>query len=296
MLQGDGRFATRRFAAPDGLTLSARVYGEALGGSVPVVCLAGLTRNARDFHELALHLSERARNPRKVVAFDYRGRGESERDSDWRNYTVVKEADDVVAGCAALGVERAAFIGTSRGGLIVHILAATRPEMIAAAVLNDVGPAIEGAGLAQIRAYMEKPSSPATFADAAALIKAANGASFPALGDADWTRMAHALYRTEGGVPVLDYDPELVRLMQALDFSEALPTLWPQFEALKAVPVLAIRGEHSALLSAATLTEMARRHPSLEAVTVAGQGHAPLLETGDLPQRIAGFLEQLDPA
>ena len=287
-------FVERRFSAPDGLMLSARIYGEAIEGPLSAIWLSGLSRNARDFHALALHLSRDAARPRKVVAFDYRGRGRSGYDRDWKNYNAATEARDVLAGVVALGVEHGAFIGTSRGGLIVHLLAAMRPGVLRAAVLNDVGPVIEGAGLAQIRAYLERAPKPASFEEAVRILKAANGTAFTALTDADWTRMAHAIYRDEGGRPVADFDPNLIRMLRGIDLTRPLPVMWPQFAALAAIPLMAIRGENSTLLSAETLAEMARRHPQLEAITVTGQGHPPLLETGDLPRRIASFLERAD--
>ena len=290
----DGGFVERRYSAPDGLMLSARVYGEDIEGALPVVCLSGLSRNARDFHELALHLSRGVDRPRKVVAFDYRGRGRSSYDRDWKKYSATVEAGDVLAGMVALGIEHAAFIGTSRGGLIVHLLAAMRPGVLKAVVLNDVGPVIEGAGLAQIRAYLERAPKPASFDDAVRILKAANGAAFTALADADWERMARAIYRNEDGRPVADFDPNLIRMLRGIDLTRPLPVMWTQFAALSHIPVMAIRGENSTLLSTETLEEMARRHPGLEAITVAGQGHPPLLETGDLPRRIAAFLERAD--
>lgn len=289
-------FVERRFSAPDGLTLSARIYGNAIEGPLPAVCLPGLTRNARDFHHLALHLSRDAARPRKVVAFDYRGRGRSGYDPDWKNYNVVVEADDVVAGLTALGLESAGFIGTSRGGLIIFALAALRPAAMKAVVLNDIGPVVEGAGLAQIRAYIERAPRPATFEEAAQVLKAANGPAFPALGEADWRRMARAIYRDESGRPVPDFDPNLVKTMKGIDLGRPLPVFWPQYLGLGAIPLLAIRGENSMLLSAATLAEMARRHADIKTLTVAGQGHAPLLETGDLPHRIERFLARTDVA
>ena len=284
-------FIERRFSAPDGLTLSARVYGEGIGDPLPAVCLPGLTRNARDFHGLALHLSRDTARPRKVVAFDYRGRGRSAYDPDWRNYDARVEAGDVAAGWTALGIARAAFIRTSRGGLLVFMLAAARPGAIAAVVLNDIGPVVEGAGLAGIRAYLKRMPKPASFEEAARILRAANGAAFPALGDADWERWARAVYRDEGGRPVPDFDPNLLKTLKGIDFGRPLPVFWPQFMGLSAAPVLAIRGENSMLLSVDTLAEMARRHPRIETLTVAGQGHAPLLETGDLPRRITRFLD-----
>lgn len=279
------------YSAAEGMKLHARVYGET-SDALPLVCLPGLTRNARDFHELALFLSREAENKRKVVAFDYRGRGGSEYDCNWQNYDVKIEARDIVDGLTALGIEEAAFLGTSRGGLLIFILTAMRPAAIKAVILNDVGPVLEGAGLAQIQTYLKRAPKPATFAEAIELQRSANGDAFSALSDADWERMAHALYREEGGRPVADYDPALANTMKSADFSKPLPVLWPQFDALINVPVLAIRGANSRLLSAKTLSDMAARHPRLQAITVEGQGHPPLLETGDLPQRIAAFLDK----
>jgi pimeloyl-ACP methyl ester carboxylesterase len=279
------------YSAPDGLKLHARVYGRS-GGALPVICLPGLTRNARDFHELALFLSREAAPARQVIAFDYRGRGQSAYDPDWRKYDPLVEAGDVIAGLTALGIEHGAFIGTSRGGLIVFALAAMRPALLQAVVLNDIGPVVEGAGLAQIRAYLERAPKPASFGEAIAIQRSAQQGIFTTLGDDDWERVVRALYRDENGRPVPDFDPALLKTLKSVDLSKALPELWPQFMGLAAVPVLAIRGENSKLLSAETLGEMKRRHPDLETITVAGQGHAPFLETAGLPRKIEAFLQK----
>lgn len=279
------------YSASDGLRLHARVYGAGHGG-LPVVCLPGLTRNARDFHELALFLSRDAPTPRRVVAFDYRGRGDAERDRNWRTYDVAVEAGDIMAGITALGIAHAAFVGTSRGGLVIFALAAMRPAALKAVVLNDVGPVVEGEGLARIRGYLGRAPRPKTLEEAIAIQRAALGEAFPALSEEDWARMTAALYRRHNGRLVADFDPRLAKTLDGIDLNAPLPELWPQFLGLARVPVLAFRGENSRLLSAGTLEEMARRHPSIEAVTVAGQGHAPLLETGDLPRRIAGFVDR----
>ncbi len=278
------------YSAQDGLKLHARIYGDDSGAGLPVICLPGLTRNARDFHDLALFLSRDAQQPRKVIAFDYRGRGRSAYDPNWKNYDVVVEAGDILAGLTALGIEHGAFVGTSRGGLIIHVLAAMRPAVLKAVVLNDIGPVVEGEGLAHIRAYLERAPKPKNLADAVAVQKAVHAQAFSALSDADWERFIRAIYREESGVPVPDFDPALLNVVKGMDLTQPLPVLWPQFEGLKAVPMLAIRGANSKLLSAATLAEMASRHPDCRTVTVEGQGHAPLLETGELPATIAAFL------
>ncbi|RUW20586.1 alpha/beta hydrolase, partial [Mesorhizobium sp. M1E.F.Ca.ET.041.01.1.1] len=269
-MASDG-FSDFFYAAPDGLKLHARIYGEANTGW-PVVCLPGLTRNARDFHELALYLSSKAKRPRKVVAFDYRGRGQSDYDPDIGHYNVGVEAGDVLAGLAALGIEDAAFIGTSRGGLIIHVLGALQPAALRAIVLNDIGPVIEAQGLAHIRTYLDRNPKPKTFAEAVDAQWRAHGASFPALSDADWARLVAAIYRDTDAGLVPDFDPALVDTLADADFPKPLPDLWPQFDALAAVPMLAVRGGNSKLLSVATLEEMKERHPGMETITADGQG------------------------
>ena len=287
----DKEFEDYFYTASDGLKLHARLYGSQDSEALPVVCLAGLTRNAADFHDLAVHLSS-GRSPRRVIAFDYRGRGRSAYDPNWHNYDPIVEAGDVVAGLTALGIEHAAFIGTSRGGLITFVLAAMRPGLLKAVVLNDIGPVVEGSGLAQIRSYLERAPKPATFEEAVALQKSAQKGVFTKLSDADWQRAVRAIYRDDNGRPVPDFDPALLNTLKSVNLSKALPEFWPQFMGLSGVPVLAIRGENSLLLSPETLEQMAKRHPDLETITVSGQGHAPLLETAGLPGKIAAFLRR----
>ena len=291
-MTGRSGFSDFYYTSADGLKLHARIYGDGTTGRLPVVCLPGLTRNARDFHELALYLSQTESLSRKVVCFDYRGRGLSDYDHDWKKYDVGIEAGDILAGLQALDIREAAFIGTSRGGLILHILAAIRPELLKAIILNDIGPVLEPAGLALIKAFLAaQTATPTSFEEAARTLKTVHGPAFPALADADWLDMAHAIYREIDGEFRLDFDPALVNGLAAFDLSKPLPTLWTQFEAMADIPVMVIRGENSLLLSEATVDEMKRRHPGTDAITVPGQGHAPFLHTSGLAERIAAFIE-----
>ena len=201
--EAEDGFEAVTFSAPDGLRLHARDYGRsnrarASAGRMPVVCLPGLTRNSRDFHRLALKLSRDADEPRRVVAFDYRGRGRSEWDRSGASYTLPVETEDVLAGMSALGLGEAAFIGTSRGVLIIHMLAAMRPGAISAAVLNDAGPVIEGTGLVQIRAALNGCRRRRTGRTPPRLLREAHGRSFPLLGEQDWDEMATAVFAREG--------------------------------------------------------------------------------------------------
>lgn len=284
-------YESRFFPAEDGLMLHARDYVPAADtGRLPVVCLPGLSRNSRDFHPFALLLAQDPDASRRVVALDYRGRGRSAYDKNAANYNVAVECRDVLTVLTALGLSRAVFAGTSRGGLILHVMAAVEPERIAGAILNDIGPEIEAAGLKDIRDYLSRPASFANFDAAAEGLRAVHGATFPALSPADWRDMAEAIYAERDGRLVVDYDPTLADQLQAIDFSKPLPTLWPQFELLAKKPLLVIRGAFSRLLSEQTLARMAAHAATVQTVTAPGQGHAPLLHHGDVFASAKAFL------
>lgn len=283
------------FDAPDGVKLYGRVYQPVIESiHLPLVCLPGLTRNSRDFHELALILADHRDTPRKVVTLDYRGRGLSAYDAEWKNYNIRVEAGDVLAGLKALNIDQAAFLGTSRGGFIIHVLAAIAPQVLKGVIFNDIGPEIVSEGFRQISDYLSQSKNPSDWQQAAALQKAVHGKTFPALVEADWNRFARAIYRDENGTIRSDYDPNLLKTLEGIDFSVKLPDLWAQFELMKDLPLLVIRGENTTLLAQETVDEMMRRHPALQFVNVSGQGHAPFLETGELPQLIAAFLAGVD--
>jgi pimeloyl-ACP methyl ester carboxylesterase len=280
------------FSARDGLRLYARHYQAASSGRRPVLCLAGLTRNARDFHDLATALSQAGETARDVYAIDCRGRGRSGHDRDWHNYTVLVELNDVLDFMTLRGLTEAAIIGTSRGGLIAMLMAALRPCAIGAVVLNDIGPVIEREGLARIVAYVGRVPLPADWKEATELVREMNRRQFPAVPAEQWADCARAWFNDDNGLPAPGYDPNISRSISLMD--GPMPELWPQFTALARVPVLAIRGENSDVLSARTLEEMRARHPRLEAITVPGQGHAPLLKDARTIGAIAEFLARAD--
>ncbi|MGO4449454.1 alpha/beta fold hydrolase [Phyllobacterium sp. TAF24] len=283
------------FSAPDGLQLYGRLYQpEVKTGNLPVICLPGLTRNSRDFHELALFLSQHPQTPRPVITFDYRGRGRSAYDPDWSHYNIGVEAGDVIAGLTHLQINQAVFLGTSRGGLITHILAAIAPQLLAGVILNDIGPEISVEGLQQIGSYLNGARQPTNWNDAADLQRQVHGEYFPALTSEDWQRFARAIYREDNGVIRSDYDPNLLKTMENIDYTQKLPDLWAQFDLMKDLPLLVIRGENTKLLAQETVEEMQRRHNSLQVFNVSGQGHAPLLETGRIPDLIAAFVAGVD--
>lgn len=306
-LPADGDFADGAWPAPrpggardfhysssDGLTLYARDYGDPLSPWLPVVCLSGLTRNSRDFADLAAHLSGHRHRPRRVVCFDYRGRGRSQYDRDIGNYNPLTEMTDVLDGMAALGIARAVIIGTSRGGIIAMLMAVARPSVLAGVVLNDVGAVIEPRGLVRIKSYVGRIPPPNDWGDAVAILKRIHGASFPALGAEEWDAFARGTFRDEDGRPAVDYDPALADTLSGIEFDKPAPSLWNEFRALRAVPVLTIRGANSDLLSPETVAAMAADHPRFDSVTVPGQGHPPLLRQPQYLQRISAFITAIE--
>jgi pimeloyl-ACP methyl ester carboxylesterase len=284
-------FDDHTFSAPDGLRLHARIYAPAKKSHGDILCLAGLTRNCRDFHDLALHLSQKADRPKRVIAIDARGRGLSEYDADWQNYNVVTEASDVLAGLAAMGIESADFIGTSRGGILIHLIAAMEPTVLKRIVLNDIGPAIEGEGLMRIKTALTRAPKPKDWDDAVKVQRDLHGHEFPAMTLRDWDTHARAIYReAKPGNIDSDYDPNLLKTLEDFDPAVPVPDLWTQFQGLAARRLMLIRGENSKLLSPETAAKMQVLHPGMEIVTASGQGHAPMLWSAGLPHKIAAFL------
>lgn len=277
------------YRSRDGLTLFGRAWGDPAAPGLPVVCLPGMTRNSKDFAPLAEHLAR----TRRVIALDLRGRGQSAY-AAVATYNPGTEADDVVQALTALHIPRALFIGTSRGGLVMFVLAMTHPNLIGGAIFNDIGPVIESAGLARIASYIGKPV-PASWADTVTRFKAEQGSQFPSLDATGWGRFARQVFREENGAPAIDYDPALEVAFRAFDPRIPLPTAWPAFDALSEVPVMVVHGGLSDILSGATVAEMQRRRPDLDLLTIPDEGHAPLLWDRTAQTRIATFLDRADP-
>lgn len=287
----DARPIHRYVSAPDGLRLHYAEWGSSLDPGTPVVCLPGLSRNTDDFAPLARALAFEGRARRRVLALDYRGRGLSEWDSEWTNYDLRVENEDILSLLAAAGVSRAIFVGTSRGGMHAMTIAVARPTLIAATVLNDIGPVVEPLGLMRIKAYVGKLPAPRGWDDAVKAVQSTMSAHFPALSDADWLAYARMTFSEKDGVLAGRYDPKLMRTLDGVGPDMHRIELWPLFEALAQRPILAIRGAMSDILSEETFAEMQKRSPTCEGHVVAGQGHAPLLIDAPTIARIAQFVE-----
>lgn len=282
-------------SATDGLKLHARDYGPRHAKATPVLCLPGLTRGVRDFHDLAMQLAHDSTRRRRVVVAEFRGRGQSDYDDDMANYTARREAADTLDLMAAIGLEHAVAIGTSRGGLVTMVLSALRPAVLKGYVLNDIGPRIEGIGLLRLTNQLSRMPAPKSWEEARESLRKMHSEAFTDLGDDHWMRFARQIYRDDDGKPVRDFDPNIAKTLDADAISAGeTPELWPQFEGLGALPGLVIRGENSDILSAATVKDMKARNRRLSAVTVPGRGHAPFLTEPAAIRAIEKLLGQID--
>jgi len=281
------QFAEKFFQSRDGLQLYFRDY-EGDPAKVPVLCLHGLTRNSRDFAELAERYSPRFR----VLALDCRGRGLSDHDPQPMRYNPLTYANDVRQLLDQLGIPQAIFVGTSLGGIVTMLIAASAPERLAGAILNDVGPELSEAGLDRIRGYVGE----GVFADwdeAARALAAINRNVPGAFTHGDWVKMARRTCREEGGKVVFDYDPAIAVPFAAVAAAPAVD-MWPLFHAVARHHVLVLRGEVSDLLSAEAFERMQEAAPDADFAVVPGVGHAPMLDEREAIVAVDAFLSRFD--
>jgi pimeloyl-ACP methyl ester carboxylesterase len=277
-------YADRYLTVRDGLRLHYRDY-PGFAERPPLLCLHGLTRNARDFE----HLAERYAGRFRVLALEFRGRAESDYDPKPSRYTPLVYAGDVLQLLDELALPQAIFVGTSLGGLVTMTVAAMAPQRIAAAILNDVGPELSNEGLDRIKTYVGNDVRFASW-DEAARALAANNRNVPAAyTHGDWLKMARRNCRERDGEIVFDYD---IAIAEPFNRKGAAPTidLWPLFAVLARKPLLLIRGELSDLLSASAASKMKQAAPDMRVAVAYGVGHAPELNEPEAVQAIDEFL------
>lgn len=272
----------------DGLRLHYRDYaGDA--SRPPILCLPGLTRNARDFEGVAARLA----GDWRVISVELRGRGESAYAKDSMSYVPLTYFQDVEALIAELKLERFIPIGTSLGGLITMLLASANPTRLAGAVLNDIGPELETSGLDNIRSYVGRARDWPTWLHAARFIAEAQADRYPDWGIDEWLVYAKRLCKlTPSGRIVYDYDMRIAEPFK-LPGGETGFDLWPLFKAMAGTPTLLLRGELSDLLSEATVERMKAVHPKLEVATVPRVGHAPTLDEPEAAKAIDRLLKRI---
>ncbi len=280
----------------DGIRLHALDAGPRETKRLPVVCLPGLSRTNEDFRELLEALAFDAQASRRVIALSSRGRGLSGRDPRPENYSVPVELNDLLTVLDRTGIERAVFVGTSRGGILTMALTAARPQAIAGAMLNDIGPVLEMPGLLRIQSYVGKLPKPADWADAERILKTVMEREFPSFTAEDWRRYAGLTWlETTDGLAGRT-DPAIAYNLREIDAAKPAPPMWALFGGLRNVPLLVFRGEHSDLLSRETVAEMKSRHSDLTAIEVAGVGHPPVFWNETTIAPIRALALRCDPA
>ncbi len=284
----EAAFTEGEWTSAEGLVLRYRDYA-GRADRPPILCIPGLTRNARDFEPLA----ERFAGAWRVICPDLRGRGQSDYAKDPASYTPDRYVADILALLETEGLDRVVAVGTSLGGVVVLRLASEAPERLAGVVLNDVGPEVQAQGLARIRNHVGQGRSFPTWVHAARALKEQAGAAHPDYALSDWLRLAKRLMCVgAGGRIAFDYDMKIAEPFEQFSQGAGLD-MWAALRALSGRPVLAIRGELSDILSAATLARMEREVPGLEAVTIRRVGHSPTLEEPEAQEAIARLLARV---
>ena len=279
-------FSLKKHPAQDGIHIAYRDYPAPYKGAPTALLMHGLTRNSRDFADLAEALS----TTHRVLVPEQRGRGQSDWDDNAEHYAIPTYVADMFSLLATLQVNKVAAVGTSMGGLMAIVMHAMNPNIFSHVVMNDVGPVVDPKGIERIKGYVGKARSYDSWDDAIAHNQAINGVAFPELNDADWESFTRQLFIEVDGVITLDYDPAISAALNQDEASAVPPDLWPVYDLLVSVPLLLIRGAISDLLSTETVAEMKRRHAAMEYLEVPSVGHAPMLKAPDVIKTIGDFL------
>jgi pimeloyl-ACP methyl ester carboxylesterase len=277
----------RTWVSQDGLRLFYRDYPGS-SEKPPLLCLHGLTRNSRDFAAFA----DRYAGEFRVIAPDFRGRGLSDPDPVAAHYTPPTYAQDVLQLLEELGIAEAVFVGTSLGGLVTMLVAAERPNRVAASILNDVGPELDQRGIDRIRGYVGKPMRFRDWSQAAEYVAGINGGMPKSHQKSDWIEAARRLCKEDGDAVVFDYDMGIAEPFNQPGDGVTFD-MWPLFRQIGQSPMLIVRGENSDLLSPKTAVMMLEAAPGAQLVTVPGVGHAPELTEPAATAAIDAFLAGL---
>ncbi|WP_371395689.1 alpha/beta fold hydrolase [Fretibacter rubidus] len=276
------------YVGEGGLKLYARDYGDDRGDRPVVLCMHGLTRNSADFHNLALILSDRYR----VISVDQRGRGWSDYDTDISRYRPDIYCADMFALLEHLKLSTVIAIGTSMGGIMAMMMAATQPGVFSKVIINDIGPDIDPKGLDRIKGYVGGPNKFDDWDAAVAAIKAQGPDIFPDYTEADWLAFAKRICETTpDGKLRFAYDPAISKPIKTDGANAAPPDMWSLYSALYDMPVLVIRGALSDILSKETAQKMAEDHPNCRYSEIPNIGHAPMLTEPESLLAIERFLK-----
>jgi pimeloyl-ACP methyl ester carboxylesterase len=284
-------YAPIHFQTDDGLKLFARDYSPPFSALPPLLCLPGLTRNSKDFETIAPWLAQK----RRIIAPDFRGRGRSQYAGDPASYRPDIELIDTITLLDFLKIDRVAVIGTSRGGMVGMLMGAFFPDRLAGLFLNDVGPELDSAGLLRIRSYLGVQSEFSSWEMAIANLKS-NNSGFESLSADEWQAFAQRIFKPVNGMPRIDYDPALLHTFPSVEDITAgrVANLWELFGKIGDMPACVVRGEHSDLLSDATVASMKTQNAGLDAITIPKRGHAPFLDEAPAKEALVRWLARVD--
>lgn len=283
----DQEFIERTITSQDGLSLYVRDYpGPKESSRTPLLCLAGLTRNSKDFAGFARFHGRY----RRVICPDTRGRGRSDYDPVWQNYHPETYIGDVRHILCALGVHGVVVVGTSMGGIMGMGMAAAMPGALRGLVINDVGPVVRRSTLDAILDYVSHAPRLSSWEDAGRHLRNAFGDQIPISEDAGWTLAAYLSYIERDGYITVDFDPNIAKPLIA-DKTEVFD-IWHLFRACGRIPVLTVRGAKSDILDAELLRKMQAVRPDMATAVVPDVGHAPSLSEPISVEALNDFLEQ----
>jgi pimeloyl-ACP methyl ester carboxylesterase len=275
-MAGPETFLDKNYTSHDGLKLAVREYPGPANPRLTVICIPGLTRNARDFDELAPHLAQQYR----VLSMTY------------QPPVYVR---DMATMINAFKLKHVALLGTSLGGIISVVLGAVMPRRVLGIVMNDIGPDVDATGLARIAAFVARGYTGPSWDEAALALKAVDGKIYPDYTHADWLKMARRRFiEAPGGGVKQDYDLNIAKPFgDAAQAGSAATSLWPFFLQLKEIPVLALRGAISDVLSPETFAKMKERLPHMQQCIVPNRGHTPYFDEPIALQAVDDFLARL---
>ena len=273
------------YESNDGLKLHFRDLGSK-NSPHAIMCVPGLTRNSRDFEDLAPYLAENYR----VICPDLRGRGLSDYDPNWKNYHPLTYTDDLWKLLNNLDISKVCIIGTSLGGLISMVMAFQDANRLSGVIMNDIGPEIDQQGLERIKKYAGLLPPVKNWDEAALQTKEVYGPWLKGLDESIWLKLAKRAYRTNAdNQPVLDMDDNIGRAIKEVGEQKGNP--WELFDGLKNTNILVLRGEISDILTDEILMKMKKRNPNIEYAVIPDRGHVPLLDEETSLTAINNFLK-----
>ena len=255
----------------------------------PLLCIPSELGNTSEYDQLITALADQTGAPRRILNFDLRGRGRSELGNN-KDTTTETDADDIISICDAMGLHHCDVLVTGRAALSVILTGPKRPSTIGRLILNDAGPEFDSVGIAKLGTTLKRAPHPADWPDAVDILKKIKGDTFTSFENADWQDLARTIWKDEDSRPVQNYDKNLYRVSNAVDFDSKQPLVWQEFMLFKNTPTLFIRGAKSELMTEALADKILAHQTRAKLAIATGQGHAPALHKDALPQHIAEFL------